>query len=712
MSRVAIVAFAYLAAFAQCKLHQGAHAGQTSLVESINGFADLSARQAVTAIRSDALSADQGTDNEIAVFLGNLAANVITPQPVALEAEKRVKAPTESVTPKLTVHRDLAKIQEAAPTTPSPKRASSTTLSIVSATMSKTILTKMDREELEKEVRTELRSELTKEILEELKHNHSASIAVGHGPAPTGHVVNTVSSRAMSEVSVARTKQSNLNVTAQSKTAIVRKKANIEFPARVESKIEASLLKTVVGTKTGAIHAKVVENKREHVSTAARSNTLIRKARRLKVTFDTKAVARPPKSPLGAAEGGFESGLPPKMQHQVPEHTLLASTSSGDSLKLGQRVRDLQGELLPEQTLLKEAAAVASRKTGRPEGDWSPGSPQSSALGDWKRQVVELEADSQEERHMREEAADTAEHATPESESPTISFAKAEEAVLKASPPAPQGFPSLPWQHAAAEHPVMSAVTGGRPLTAGTAPQGFFAAAHRPPQGLFAVAKRSFEWITGGRIQWFFEAATQKVAPKATALTQTGSSAPTPLRLGHSLQFPATRAQEFAKVAATARRDRAQSISLGATFLEMEDRDTADEDELQHADAYMRSVAETADLPHVMSELERAERRRESVHVSDVWKNLEQQDSDIEQAIDSMGPETNLNKMGEIDSIQDQSMAALSRQVDSAGDHDTQLLIPRIVAPQDLVHEQFEQLQQADEGAEERIKLDPSMRRE
>jgi len=317
-------------------------------------------------------------------------------------------------------------------------------------------------------------------------------------------------------------------------------------------------------------------------------------------------------------------------------------------------------------------------------------------------QVAELKAELSEERKLRESAAETAEVAKASASLPAA-VAKPQPSTTQA-PVATTAAPArrmvLPWQHPASTDPVMGVVD---PAQHGTT-QG------SAPAGLFAWIRNGFAAVTRGHLSWLFAANTPAVVPPQPAMPTTTPAQKTAFRL------LATRKQDYAEVAARARNDQLHNLDLVSTWQVMEDEDASSIEELNHEDVYARSTANKADEPHVLTEKERAARSKEQVRISDVWSNLEKQDQDIEASIDAMGADANLNSYGALDSIQDKSMAALTREVNAA-DQAPKTKRPVMSHHDDspeakMLHETFEEMQTADEEREHNIHLDVNMRRE
>jgi len=394
---------------------------------------------------------------------------------------------------------------------------------------------------------------------------------------------------------------------------------------------------------------------------------------------------------LVAAESWFSEG-PARQQHAIlpvaKKHMVIPDTS---------QVAELKAELRTETNFRQEAAAEAASETGSSTSAWAP-----KAVTAAKDQVAELKAELSEERKLREAAAETAEVAKASLASSVAASVKAP-ATTRAPPvgaPTPAMRLVLPWQRQASANPVMGVVDDAKHGTM----RGF------APVGLLAWIRNGFVQLTGGRLSWFFAANVPAVSVAQQESTTRKFTQKKAMRL-----LP-TRTQDYAAVAAAARRDQQHNLELGNTWQEKEDEDADVVEELQHEDVYARSTAAKADQPHILTEKERAERSKEQVHISDVWSNLEEQDADIEASIDAMGADANLNSYGALDSIQDKSMAALTREVNLA---DEAPKTPRAVlshhdeSPEaKFLHEPFEEMQVSDEDAEHKIHHDPNLRQE
>jgi len=511
------------------------------------------------------------------------------------------------------------------------------------------------KEELKKELRAELKAELTKEILQEQR----------------------------SQEQVASAKPRAAAIVKQSAAAVAKSHEKVAVKRHVPAaKLEAK------PTAARPQQSKVLPS----------------------VHAQTQTTVQHHAAPLAAAENWFDVAPKPLQNKAVPATvavenwlgnapsvTAPRASKARTALAATAQVTELKAELASESRFRQEAAAEAASETGVSASVWNPKLTVANA-----DQVAELKAELSQERKFRESAAEAAEVAKT-SASPPVVVAKPQPSTTQApvaARAAPARRPVLPWQHQASADPVMGVVD---PAQHGTI-QG------SAPAGLFAWIRNGFAAVTGGRLSWLFAANAPAVVPPQPAMTTTTPTQKTALRL------LATRKQDYAKVAARTRNDQLHNLDLGSTWQVMEDEDSSSIEELNHEDVYARSTANQADQPHVLTEKERLARSKEQVHISDVWSNLEKQDQDIEASIDAMGADANLNSYGALDSIQDKSMASLTREVNAA-DEAPKTQRPVMSHHDDspeakMLHETFEEMQTADEEKEHNIHLDVNMRRE
>merc|ERR1740138_167216 len=170
--------------------------------------------------------------------------------------------------------------------------------------------------------------------------------------------------------------------------------------------------------------------------------------------------------------------------------------------------------------------------------------------------------------------------------------------------------------------------------------------------------------------------------------------------------------QDPARTAESARMDKLHDIVPENQWERLQEADTLEEEELHHEDNSARVAAETKEKPHFLSAKEI--KARKSVHLSDTWFNLEEQDKGIEKAIDSMGDGSNLNDYGKLGGIQDDAMQTMNRQLAEA---DQSAKEPRPVTihsdpGSQMLHEPFKTLQEDDEHVEGQIDNNPDLKKE
>jgi len=170
--------------------------------------------------------------------------------------------------------------------------------------------------------------------------------------------------------------------------------------------------------------------------------------------------------------------------------------------------------------------------------------------------------------------------------------------------------------------------------------------------------------------------------------------------------------QDPARTAEAARMDKLHDIVPENQWERLQEADALQEEELHHEDNSARVTAETPDKPHFLSAKE--VKSRKSVHLSDTWINLEEQDKGIEKAIDDMGDGSDLNDYGKLGGIQDDAMQTMNRQLAAA---DASSRKPRPVMTHSdpgaqMLHEPFQTLQEDDEHAEKQIGNNPDLKKE
>jgi hypothetical protein len=220
-----------------------------------------------------------------------------------------------------------------------------------------------------------------------------------------------------------------------------------------------------------------------------------------------------------------------------------------------------------------------------------------------------------------------------------------------------------------------------------------------PPDGIMSFFFSVISWVTGNGWQ----------VPTTTTTTEavtTSSSKPVLRKV--------TRTQDYLLTQQAVQESKDHDMLLGSVWSDMADQDAEDEASLIAADRIAKIRADTPDPPHILTAEERQHRSKDQVHISDIWNALEQQDYEIEQSLDQMGPEANLNSYGKLDGIQDQSMTALTKQLSEAADPSNPHLPHSKKGNRDpeahTLHDQFEAWQLADEAEEHRIHSDPSLR--
>merc|ERR1719217_1394320 len=121
--------------------------------------------------------------------------------------------------------------------------------------------------------------------------------------------------------------------------------------------------------------------------------------------------------------------------------------------------------------------------------------------------------------------------------------------------------------------------------------------------------------------------------------------------------------QNAAATAAAALDDSQHSISISDAWSDLEEQDEEVERQMKRADKAAQADAETIDK----AARDTAEdlKKRKQVHFSKVFSTLEREDDEIQASLQTTD---NLQDYSRLSNIQDESMAALSRQQDHA-DH-------------------------------------------
>jgi len=250
---------------------------------------------------------------------------------------------------------------------------------------------------------------------------------------------------------------------------------------------------------------------------------------------------------------------------------------------------------------------------------------------------------------------------------------------------------NVPWQMPAIANPVMAA-----------APTDNHVQVVKPERLIrLATPVRNFvSWLVGER-----QAAPTVGSEKKASLLQ---GSPKPSKINPVL----LNKQDPARTAEAARMDKLHDIVPENQWERLQDADSLQEEELLHEDNSARVAAETPEKPHFLTAKEI--KSRKTVHLSDTWINLEEQDKGIEKAIDSMGDGSNLNDYGKLGGIQDDAMQTMNKQLAEA---DASARQPRPVMTHSdpgaqMLHEPFQNLQEADEHAEGQIDNNPDLKKE
>jgi len=117
--------------------------------------------------------------------------------------------------------------------------------------------------------------------------------------------------------------------------------------------------------------------------------------------------------------------------------------------------------------------------------------------------------------------------------------------------------------------------------------------------------------------------------------------------------------QDPARTAEAASVEHQHIIEVNDAWSDMEKEDAAEEDYVRREDVAERQVAETPELPHQPTKSELDGEGRSHVHMSGFWTNLEKQDYNIEQTVQS----DDLVKYQELTEAQDTQVSKASDQV-------------------------------------------------
>jgi len=250
---------------------------------------------------------------------------------------------------------------------------------------------------------------------------------------------------------------------------------------------------------------------------------------------------------------------------------------------------------------------------------------------------------------------------------------------------------SVPWQVPSSEQPVMAAA---------------------PTDNTVQVVKpeRLIRWATPVRNFMMWVAGENQATPVAGSANKASllQGAPKSKKANPTL----LNKQDPARTAEAARMDKLHDIVPENQWERLQDADALQEEELHHEDNSARVAAETPEKPHFLTAKE--VKSRTSVHMSDQWINLEEQDKGIEKAIHDIGDGGDLNSYGKLGSIQDDAMQTMNRQLaaaDASSQHPRPVMMHSDPGAQ-MLHEPFQNLQENDEHVEGQIDNNPDLKHE
>jgi len=120
----------------------------------------------------------------------------------------------------------------------------------------------------------------------------------------------------------------------------------------------------------------------------------------------------------------------------------------------------------------------------------------------------------------------------------------------------------------------------------------------------------------------------------------------------------------IALTAAQSQRDKSEGISIEDPWVSMEAVDRDAEQHLRGTEAAAEVRAVKRDTSKLAESM--VAQGRKQVHISSVWNALERQDEKVGSVLDSLSGEVDLTLLGVLDKAQDESMSALTAEVDGA----------------------------------------------